>query len=571
MTLSRRVKKKMAPTIHTPKVESTNYQAKRIEKGLTSLVVLATVFYLHMSKSVFQGVAFFGGDVGNGGKVGELFRRPVRKARTPPSTRCPVDHCLSLGSTPQEQYPNLVRLDGGGKSGLFDRIGIVNHLANIAAMFCARLEIPPPHIILARFHNRGQRIDKNLTWQDFVSYEFLTPNHTLKGVNDGKSFPRVVWDILLPEGESTTATLESSSGARTVHIFNHTGDESGENDYYKMWKLVQLQKEQRRSASRPSFVYNMNPQHGWRFLRDIVERRQVKGMMEMDDITDNEVIPSFQVNRHKPCGHYVQYQFPTLLINLAELVLQEAAMQSPPRDQKRIRKIAQADDLLWFGFLHLRRGDIAKNCDTSLEKMKSYFQCSFAGQQTAKFMKQRVEHQKRQVQAVGSNQDDDDMPFMIFLATDETDRKYRKDMLKMIEHTHEEEATVDSGNGKKETRIFKPVRALDIDRLIMEVLKQEIERGNVPERYENNQSVFLIGRIIAQLAVFTLEQRKDLDCDGCNLDKVEPAFAQYNSLTSQDGDEHFFKIREFQQEKWNHLIFYDKTQLLNNSTNHQIH
>jgi hypothetical protein len=44
---------------------------------------------------------------------------------------------------------------------------------------------------------------------------------------------------------------------------------------------------------------------------------------------------------------------------------------------KRIKRHSPSNSAL--GILHLRRGDVVDECDTNIDRMREYFQCSFNG------------------------------------------------------------------------------------------------------------------------------------------------------------------------------------------------
>jgi len=156
--------------------------------------------------------------------------------------------------------------------------------------------------------------------------------------------------------------------------------------------------------------------------------------------------------------------------------------------------------------------------------MERYFKCSFSGHRAKDFLEERQQPQR---------QDNPLPPFVMFLASDETDPSYRQSILKLMEQQGSHSS----------------IRALDADALIAQVLQDQIQLGQLPASYNNNYMVFLVGRILAQMSTFVLAQRRTLSCDDCNKDVVESALKKERSLAQQ--------LRH-QEKRWNQLVLLDR-------------
>jgi hypothetical protein len=69
---------------------------------------------------------------------------------------------------------NKIVLNNVGKGeGFYDRMYIINHVVNIAGYLCARVEITRPYFMLGTQHNNGSRLDPNMLWSEFRTFDFL--------------------------------------------------------------------------------------------------------------------------------------------------------------------------------------------------------------------------------------------------------------------------------------------------------------------------------------------------------------------------------------------------------------
>mmetsp|Transcript_6497 Transcript_6497/g.16671 ORF Transcript_6497/g.16671 Transcript_6497/m.16671 type:complete len:560 (-) Transcript_6497:3095-4774(-) len=465
-------------------------------------------------------------------------------------TQCPVNHCQSLGATAQEQYPNLIVLVHAGGAGLMDRLSLSRHVMNLGAMLCARVALPPPNKWLAKVHNRNKRIPKDLMWHDLITYPLLLPENELNRTNH---HPRKVFSPMIVSS-STRNMAESffqemqqryeGDTSRRFHLYQN--DTQGTLTHFQhLYNMVENNKKGGQEQ-RNYFVWEMIPQHLWVFFRKSVQdqlselrQSEIKASKSKapSDATTT-VVPLFTNKLNQDhCGSYVERKYSQSLISLAKLMLQEANKIVLGHNDDTSQD--DAKPLLFFGFVHIRRGDSTGKCDSSLETMKGYLECSLTGPTVEAFF-------RRLKQA--------SQPFVMFLATDERDSTYRESMLKLMEEQSDLIGLREEG---------KPplTRAIDVDALILQVLEREIFSGNIPEGYNNNYSIFFIGKIMAQMGLFGLAKRRKYLCKKCNRDWVDVGLERIETeIQGSAGADEKEKLQswvKWRDEQWDDLEFVD--------------
>mmetsp|Transcript_27423 Transcript_27423/g.63460 ORF Transcript_27423/g.63460 Transcript_27423/m.63460 type:complete len:604 (+) Transcript_27423:436-2247(+) len=532
---------------------------------------------------------------------------PLRNGATTP---CPVDHCLQLGPTAAEQYPNrIVFLYKEGGAGLMDRLVRLRHLMNLGALLCATVEIPPPKALLCRRHNAKANVPKSLTWNDLASFEFLRQEQqqehdsndnatttTTTTAQKPQYHTRQLWSpMVLQDGNNKSATLQefyqrqaTPDSRRQVTHFYYNND-NGTHYLQDMYDLVQRRIWQAQDDDNPrqqtqeSFLWIIKPRSFWNFLR-LDLQGQLQQMMEREQQQQQQPrsvtnvtaasqttvksarVPQFtQANLTKrACGQYVRYRYPPLLLALAKLCLRQALAGNDGGQNRTVLGLNYSEPLLVppFGFFHIRRGDATSDCDTEFARMKSVVNCSLSGPQTKAYLKAQVDDRSwndtTYVRPWMIPRDNYPQPFLVFFATDDPHKTYRRSIRQLLERQ--------PLLGKKKRRPW--IRAVDLDKLIVQVVQRQVDLGDgnevgvdgaIPPKYAtNNYVIFAIGKILSTLSLFTLSQRKARYCEDCSQDLVETAFAEY--VRQQDAEQHLDREVRWQRQEdlWNSLDFVDQ-------------
>jgi hypothetical protein len=126
-----------------------------------------------------------------------------------------------------------------------------------------------------------------------------------------------------------------------------------------------------------------------------------------------------------------------------------------------------------IGSFHIRRGDAINDCNTTVPRMKEYLDCSFNGTQT----------KARNITLLWSS--------------DERDPAYRQAIQSIVDQD------------------FDHIKFIDLDALTLRKVEDSIAAG-APERRLNNHYLFrIVDYFFWNVAVFHLEQRRDISCPYC--------------------------------------------------------
>lgn len=143
----------------------------------------------------------------------------------------------------------------------------------------------------------------------------------------------------------------------------------------------------------------------------------------------------------------------------------------------RARPIQNISGFLWeflkdkyaghlFGTWHIRRGDAKKYCDTSLERMEAYAECTFGP------VKQNI---------------------VILLMTDERGKDYLEGFKK----------------------IFSAANQSNVELVFLDQLVQA-RMADLPDKYNNNYLIFEVGRALSDMAsAFKIQHRRHFSCEAC--------------------------------------------------------
>jgi hypothetical protein len=263
-----------------------------------------------------------------------------------------------------------------GAAGLGDRIYIILQLAEIAGYLCARLELPPPSILLSSHHNNGLLVNDALTWQDLKNLTFRDQSSSSfdqdfkKDIKNWRKVP--VYD---PKRYSdwmhviSTDTEGIIEDYEMLQEFSWKQPENGTTgflweihmSYYKSSLFQQdLPNPSQDIQNNPKYLKRMRPQHHF-----------------LDAKKNNKKCSYINMEASKP-NHVKELQQQII---------------------ERIRERSLQNSI--YGFFHIRRNDAMRECDSSLPVIRKYLQCSLNG-----------------TEKLGKN-------MTILLGSDEIDQSYR--------------------------------------------------------------------------------------------------------------------------------------------------
>jgi hypothetical protein len=152
-----------------------------------------------------------------------------------------------------------------------------------------------------------------------------------------------------------------------------------------------------------------------------------------------------------------------------------------------------------IGYLHIRRQDTVRICDTSLRRMAAYLNCSLGD------VIRRISGVPLDELAPSTAR----RTILILFSSDEDDPQYRSQILQLIEElpqqSHVSNDTVH-------------VIGMDLDALVERIIRLEVLSGNTPAWRLNNFQIFQLILSIGYnqtIAKFQLEQRREEACSAC--------------------------------------------------------
>jgi len=369
-----------------------------------------------------------------------------------------------------KNFNNKIVLIMNGGAGINDRRAVINTLGKYAGFLCATVHVPSPAIMLSKKHNGGNPLSNNLTWDDFVKYEWLEaghqavpPVHTYFGQGDpswGDSRYLKIWT------NAVNPIHTSFQQAEALVLDQLKGNNSTYHDAF-LWRMDGNWHEKdgifTKFGSLAKFFYGDGKNKSAYYKSPLVA---------YDDKSQGVHCNTTPLPRARrgwvDCGtDYVKSRMPPLLVSLAENVFHQISFHQP------------ADAA--YTLFHIRRGDATEQCDTTLPTLKQYLSCSFNNTTSL--------HRK----------------FVVLLGSDEKDKEYRQSIIQLTNNV------VDAGTGEK-----VQVETIDLDELVRETLNQAIAAGDCPDRNRNNFFVYLITQEIGRRALLTLERRRGSACRPCD-------------------------------------------------------
>jgi hypothetical protein len=348
-----------------------------------------------------------------------------------------------------EQRNNVLVYHAPRPAGLNDRTFVMEGLGNLAAYLCARLEFPSPQESLDSIHTMGIPTDPKFDWTtDFVNMTIL-PDHE----------PLLV--------DATTTTTTTTSARRPSPNNHHKNVNVNVNVHHSIqtwlpfWIDQHFRKAEQLSYDETaSFVWDIHYLSYYKMIKYYL----------LPALPTHKAAPDMWPTASSNYGgcRYIQSHVPNHVQELMQQIMEQSIL--PHTTSRGGDHGDNHTTTTIVGTLHIRRGDGTSKCDTRLERIQSYLECSLAGLSQKKIV--------------------------ILFSSDEIDVDYRKGVQYLVERQHHHAITF-----------------LDLDALVRQALAQEPEW-----RRTNNFYVYRIIRALQEspLVQFSLSQRRNIACHDCD-------------------------------------------------------
>lgn len=362
-------------------------------------------------------------------------------------------------------YPNRITYHEGWRGGMRDRRIVLRELTQLAHFLCAHLVIDRPKFMLVPKHNFNQKVHGALEWNDFYQFPPWFPVDDDEDNTDDDS--TATHKVLLSRKEAA-ASLSSLMKPDTVNVVqqlvttksNFTNEGIVEKlDEFLTMSLDSTANNNKSFHWEISAVY-LDGANGFRTAaRDYFQQLATTYQTDLLLHLDNDA--SFLQTK---LGDNIAQAATTLS---SRLVQQYSSTTSTSITGKKE---------VIMGTWHIRRGDSTQYCDTSLERMERFVNCSF------KEFKNRT-----------------DVEVVVLLRTDERKKQYRKGLFALFDR-------------------FDNVHALDYDAWIDQQLSNNNQTDFVwPDTYDNNYHHFLLEDETLPLMPlkFSMQHRREVSCLDC--------------------------------------------------------
>ena len=213
--------------------------------------------------------------------------------------------------------------------------------------------------------------------------------------------------------------------------------------------------------------------------------------------------------------NYVHSRIPDYQYQIADQIIKhvkEYTFSISEASASATRPLNSTNDKILIGFFHIRRGDeqARQECDTSLERIQSYVNCSFSK------LHEKVSHMRSSSQRTSSVQERRVIHIKILFASDEQDPTYRSSVRNIIlEQQQQQQQQVLKQRGTLSPIVT--IEFFDLDALLWQIVYQNIEQKQLPARLANNFFIYQVGTILQWThSDFVLLQRRTISCNECD-------------------------------------------------------
>ena len=335
-----------------------------------------------------------------------------------------------------DHYRNQITYHEGWRGGLWDREVVLTDLGMLAQFLCARLQLQSPHDMLVKVHNDGILVSEDLVWSDYLKVEpfFPVEREELRSI------------LGAPTHEDPDTVQVQSQLRKSKKVFRNDVDDD-------MDLLIDISLDPDRSFHwRADAVFLANP-NGLR-----VGLQRYFRQLQSNSDTDLK-LPFIDNNK---------YTQTATGDNIAETA---AALSS-----RLLAEYTTPGREMIMGTWHIRRGDSAKWCDTSLIRLESFVNCSFS-----------------------DLRDYPNVDVVVLIRTDERKEKYRDRLMAKFDRFHN-------------------VHAIELDRWINNQLTTNKTGLVWPNTYHNNYHLFMLEDAMLQYfhLQFSMEHRRNISCPDCS-------------------------------------------------------
>ncbi|KAL3928943.1 MAG: hypothetical protein SGBAC_012426 [Bacillariaceae sp.] len=349
-------------------------------------------------------------------------------------------------------------------AGIGDRMVLLHMLGNMAGYMCATVELAPPSKMLTPIHNGNTKLDNRVEWKDFFNFTFLQDgSQVLYEAKDNPNFPPKVknWD--------KSGLYKQNYYPGYILVVTKKGRGSIINDYRRAQDISWRQD----SDTKKGFI--------WEIHRLLYRSRLVQTAPLPEP--SKEVRKKFQHAYNGSMRPFMKSwkgaqreQAQSQSCNYVSRSQPDSLQQLQKELQNRVRSLAPANTSV-FGFLHVRRNDATKECNTSLPNLYRFFQCSING-----------------TEATGKH-------ITFLLGSDEKSDAYRQNVMDM-------------------TNEYPHVSMLDADKLVIDFMKDMIAAEKMPTWLMNNYYQFELMKALGLdrssfSSVFLVQRRSD-QCPPCS-------------------------------------------------------
>jgi len=263
-------------------------------------------------------------------------------------------------------------------AGLYDRRYIIDQLLELAGYLCATLYVDPPNFLLGSHDSGHGKLDPSLTWDDFYEWSWHTPESMHLPP------PLQIWS-----GNQKELMKSTSANGTPLKWAQYGGG---------AWvggpKFVQNFQEQIAISKRISEPYDnqttttVEDTPPNRFLWLMSENwYKVKGFIERYcEVTYHETKHT-NTSLHLPLTEetsYVVQKYSPTVQPIVDRLWNATLHETLHTTAMNVNKNNDENSMI-IGAWHIRRGDAKGKCNTELERMATFINCTFAG--TEKYWK----------------------------------------------------------------------------------------------------------------------------------------------------------------------------------------
>lgn len=452
-----------------------NRRSMLLVLALFALIILSINSFFHISSSISDQIKKSSQERSHPSTTSLVRERIKEVSKKPNSTSC-QRKCL--------HYNNIIYYTDA-PAGLSDRKVIIHDLAELAGYLCAKLVFPPPYVMLSKEHNQDKAIHANIDWSDFYNLTYRRNNVPAvasiisKDTSIISKDSSISWFLRYKREDEDwndipvfDTTSETSKYKDWLHVISEDGELVEDfvtiQNFSFLQELVSVEK---------GFVWEIHKKF---YVADLwnatFEELQLSNEVDFvtRDIYNIQMRPYLETlfyHRRVPKQYRLgcKYTNDKFATPSHIQLLQQKLMT-------RIQELSL--DHAIIGHLHLRRGDSIDECDTSIERMRQYFQCSL-----------------NNTHLLGKN-------MTIVLTTDEINSVYRKDVMGLIDE-------------------YAHVSILDGDAIAMKIVEDAINNRIIPKYLRGNFYTFEVENILrdwgSKFIDFHLIRRRTTCSDCINL------------------------------------------------------